>query len=896
MQLINKDLRHRDNQLSIVMRYFLLLFALHVSILAFAQAPSFEWVSSLPVITGGGSNYNSGYDIETDVFGNVITTGFFSGQMDADPGTGTSIMTSSGLGDAFILKQDSDGNFLWAHQYGGNQSEMGAALTTDSLGNIFVGGYFQGLVDFEPGTGQHIYSASSSDAYLIKLAPNGSIVWVKIFTGTGLEEIQGLDVDALGNIYAIGTFQDDIDIDPGTALDSRVSNGARDLFVVKLDGQGNFIWGRTFGGTIEDTGYEIIVGRDNMVTTTGRTRSNSIDFDPGIGTDIQANHGDYDFFIHRMDSQGNYLWGHMMGGTNSDQGTGLAVDTNNNIIICGKFWDNVDFDPGPNTFTMNAQGAWENFVLKLNPLGQFIWAKEISTLGMSFDTDVHIDKYGNIFSFGILTYNGDMDPGPGTYTLSGSGFNGFIQKMDGNGIFLWAGQFENDETIRAHAMTSDRLGNLYFTGDFKDDGDFDPGSGIHQITNTGNDEVFIVKLIQCEAISTTETIAACAPYIWIDGNSYNQDNNTATHLFQSVGGCDSLVRLDLSILTDTTTDQVSSCMPYTWIDGLTYSENNNTASHTLQNSAGCDSVILLELLVTIIDATIFEQNDTLFCNQFGATYQWIDCASSLPIPNATMQFYAPPVTGNYAVIVYLNACEDTSECTSLIVDDLSGFTLPADTVLCFGDSLVLDVSEFSASYLWHDGSTSSTYKSTQSETIWVELTNNSGTRRDSIDVEFISLEITDFPFEIELCSGESLDLTAGPDNQNYLWSTNSIQPQITISKFGHYSVTVSNELCEQTEEIEVKEASCEAIVVMPNVFTPNADGTNDLFIPVDIQNVVEIHTVILNRWGTTVFETDELNIQWTGENLHEGTYFWRVNYLGTNGEKDTKRGLVQLTR
>ena len=111
------------------------------------------------------------------------------------------------------------------------------------------------------------------------------------------------------------------------------------------------------------------------------------------------------------------------------------------------------------------------------------------------------------------------------------------------------------------------------------------------------------------------------------------------------------------------TDVQTACESYTWIDGNTYTTSNNTATYTTTNAAGCDSVITIDLTIDPLPSAAVTQNGaTLTATQTGATYQWIDCDDESNIVGETNQSFTPAVTGNYAVIVNVNGCSNTSEC------------------------------------------------------------------------------------------------------------------------------------------------------------------------------------------------------------------------------------------
>lgn len=186
----------------------------------------------------------------------------------------------------------------------------------------------------------------------------------------------------------------------------------------------------------------------------------------------------------------------------------------------------------------------------------------------------------------------------------------------------------------------------------------------------GCDSLVTLDLTILNSTSGTDTQVACDSLVWIDGITYYADNNTAT--FNIVGGaantCDSLVTLNLTVVTGTTgTDTQTACDSLVWIDGNTYSSDNNTATFNIVGGAAnsCDSLVTLDL--TIVSSplnTVTLAVATLTADQAGATYQWLDCDNgNSPIAGETNQSYTPTATGNYAVEIILNGCTSTSSCT-----------------------------------------------------------------------------------------------------------------------------------------------------------------------------------------------------------------------------------------
>ena len=170
----------------------------------------------------------------------------------------------------------------------------------------------------------------------------------------------------------------------------------------------------------------------------------------------------------------------------------------------------------------------------------------------------------------------------------------------------------------------------------------------------------------------TDTQIACSSYTWIDGITYTSSNNTATDTLINIAGYDSIVTLDLTInFSNTGIDAQLACGPYSWIDGNIYTSDNNTAIFTLTNVGGCDSVVTLNLTIDTVNSDVSQVGTLLTADESGATYQWLECPAMSVINGATAQSYTATVNGDYAVIVTKNGCSDTSSCFSVNTVDIS---------------------------------------------------------------------------------------------------------------------------------------------------------------------------------------------------------------------------------
>jgi hypothetical protein len=303
--------------------------------------------------------------------GNVYVTGFFSATADFDPGPGTFNLTSDGGQDIFVCKLNSDGNFVWAKDLGGNGQDNGNSIAVDSAGNVLTTGFFTGTADFDPGPGTfNLTSSGSFDTFVSKLDSSGNFVWARDLggngqPGSGLGSFgDGIALDKAGNVYTTGFFTLTADFDPGPGTFNLTSAGDQDIFVSKLDSGGNFVWAKGFGGTGRDDGLGITLDGAGNVYTTGSFQ-NTADFDPGPGTFDLTSAGSDDVFVSKLDNSGNFVWAKDLGGSDADSGSGIATFGPGNVYTTGEFQGTADFDPGPGTFNLTSAGMQDVFLSKL---------------------------------------------------------------------------------------------------------------------------------------------------------------------------------------------------------------------------------------------------------------------------------------------------------------------------------------------------------------------------------------------------------------------------------------------------------------------------------------------------------------------------------------------------
>ena len=401
---------------------------------------------------------------------------------------------------AFIIAatQSNAQTYEWAKTFGGADSDYGYSLAVDASGNIYTTGYFKGTVDFDPGTGTDNHTSNGgTDIFVQKADANGNFLWARTFGGSDYDKSYSIAVDANGNVFVTGEFGGTVDFDPGNGTDNHTSNGALDIFVQKMDANGNFQWAKTFGGSSynPDVGNSIAVDANGNVYVTGWFGDGStVDFDPGNGTDNHTSNGGADIFVEKLDANGNFQWAKTFGDVNYDRGYGITVDNSGNVYAIGSFLGTIDFDPGTGTDS-HTSVKFDIYIQKLDGNGNFQWAKTFGGSDDDYGQSIVIDASGNIYTAGYFGETADFDPGSGTDNHTSNGNKDiFVQKLDANGGFQWAKTFGGPDLDNGLDIDVDASGNVYTIGYFNNSVDFDPGSGTDNHSSNGGYDVFIQKL------------------------------------------------------------------------------------------------------------------------------------------------------------------------------------------------------------------------------------------------------------------------------------------------------------------------------------------------------------------------------------------------------------------
>lgn len=270
------------------------------------------------------------------------------------------------------------------------------------------------------------------------------------------------------------------------------------FFIFSSNGQGiNFQWAKSIGGGNYDYSYCITVDSAGNVYSTGFFNG-TVDFDPGPGVYNLTSSGQTDIYICKLNSSGSFLWAKGFGGAFYDEGHAIDIDPAGNVYTTGFFILTVDFDPGSGVYNLTSTDSTQDvFISKLDPSGNFVWAKQFGELYPANTTSIALDASGNVLTCGTYSGTLDFDPGISVYNMTATGTTTatFISKLDNNGNFIWAKQFEGNTSYGNKCITTDVSGNVYTTGAFVDTVDFDSGTAIQTlVTPSGITNTYISKL------------------------------------------------------------------------------------------------------------------------------------------------------------------------------------------------------------------------------------------------------------------------------------------------------------------------------------------------------------------------------------------------------------------
>jgi len=367
----------------------------------------------------------------------------------------------------------------WGNQHSaaGDTNEYGWEIAIDGSGGVIINGDMFGPVDF--GGGPLPYGGNR-DFFVAKFDSTGAHVWSEGFGATGDQGVWGLAVDVAGGVFVNGQFKGAL-----TVNNTITATGAKfDVFVAKLDSNGNGLWAKHFdddSGDTDDLAFDLAVDGNGDVVVVGEFQG-TIAFGNNVLTTLDKR----DLFIAKLDgTTGDPLWSTQYGGDDQDRCRAVAVDSQNDLYITGRFETALNLGGG-----LSEAGGNDLFIAKLSGVnGNEMWGSGYGDDSYQSGYGLAVDSTDAVFVVGEM--DGVMDfAGTTTILTSADGADGFLAKLDGFGNALEAMSFGGTGDQYGWGVAVDSYDHVVVTGDYLVEIDF--GLGATAADDGWN--VFLAKL------------------------------------------------------------------------------------------------------------------------------------------------------------------------------------------------------------------------------------------------------------------------------------------------------------------------------------------------------------------------------------------------------------------
>lgn len=621
---------------------------------------AFVWAKQI-----GGTQNQEGKSIRISPFGDIYIAGKFRNTVDFDPGAGTYYLTNPINGanyyyDAFVLKLNANGGFIWAKQLGGGGigNDLVWDMVTDINGNVYTAGETGGG-DFDPNAGNFNLS---SGLFISKLDSSGAFLWAKRCVA---QKVYSIAQDNMGSIYTAGYFASTIDFNPGLAVFNLVSLGADDAYICKFSTCG-YLFNQSYTScdsiNLNGTTYTAS-GHYNQLYTTVNGCDSIFKYYLSIPQTIVMNYT----ALTVCDSIT------MAGQTYTTSGLYYPVYTSINtgcdsILTIGLTVNNSTANSisvsGCSPYTINGQTYNATGVYTQN-LTNAAGCDSILTINYTATGTVNNITLNQI-ACSSYTLNGQTYNASGTYTQNYLNVNGCDSIITLN---LTINQ-PTANTITQTACVSYTLNGQTYNSS---------GTYTQTLVNAaGCDSVITLNLTINQPTANTINQTACTSYI-LNGQTYNSSGIYTQTLVNAVN-CDSVITLNLTInQPSTNTITQTACNSYT-LNGQTYN-TTGTYTQTLVNAVNCDSVITLNLTINTVNTAVTQTGSLLTATATPATYQWLRCNPYQDLPGETNQSFTANANGDYAVAVTQNGCSDTSICYTVIGIGMTDYLQASNIIL-----------------------------------------------------------------------------------------------------------------------------------------------------------------------------------------------------------------------
>jgi len=913
------------------MKTLTLFFAIFFSYLfTNGQNPTWEWAAS-----GGGGKWAYGCGVA--IKGSDL---YLGGRYGGSCAFGIHSVTGTAQNNEFHGKFDTSGlaNCTWlkADNFSTTTGDEDYAddLAIDRHENNYIVGVVNGNVN------------SSNGWFVDKYNSAGVLRWSRnpanvagVTQSTQMPTAYGVCADYSSdsdNIYIVGQFTKQVVI-PGESGNITLTavSASDDIFLAKLDSNGKAIWAVSAGGSNYDGGRSVTVDREGNPYICG-SYNGTATFGTGAGaitTPASSGSGFGSFFVAKYDKSGNPIWvqtstntGFSGSGTNRFwQGQNMTVDSCGNSYVTGTFYITAQFG----SFTLNdlSGGGGSVFVAKLNVNGTWEWAKSAGGSGGDGGATVRLDKYSDVYVCGTIgSTNAFFDTIPAPRYGSSSMF--VAKFANGNGACQWVKTQDAGSTgsSSAQGLAIDQAtGYVYVSGSVNGNSKF----GISNITSAAAGNILLVKLdtIARRAILPVVSATYCPgetvklPYTIM--GTFNSTNSFTAQLSDANGSFANPVQIGDTALK--TSGFITITIPAGTAPGSNYlirvvSSSPSTSSY----ASGCGfpgaytnnfyvtiSNNVVNLAVTPANPSVCPGSSVTLKATGGTTYGWTGTA------DVTDSLVVSPTSNTTYTLTGSNGLCSGMVTTTVIVNQTPTVNVSTAQNICIGSSTPLTASG-GTTYTWtpntfiSSNTVASPVVNPPATTVYtVTASNGNCSASNNVLVTVNPLPTGNAIGTATVLIGESTAL--GVTNTNatggitYSWTpttslscTTCANPIATPTITTNYTLAISdNSGCSDSSTVLVTVKELCGPVYVPTAFSPNGDGTNDLFKVMG--NCIKGMTLaIYDRWGNAVYESTDpngvWNGTWKGQNLNTGTYVYSLVVTDADNNTVNKKGNVTLVR
>lgn len=741
----------------------------------------------------------------------------------------------------------------WAKSFGGVESDKGISIGTDSLGFIYITGYFNTAADFD---GVSLInnnpSGTNKEAFLAKIDSLGNVIWAiaggNLNGGCCDDRALGMHVTPGGDVYFTGTFWSSFNI--GTC--STGGNSADTSVLTKIDTDGNCVWVIAFGANegagggpdcpaydADDHSYDVKVDADGFIYVTGFFSGLSADFD---GLSVQ--NPDWNVscdpkgYVGKLDSDGNWLWVDKFDGIYDYRGSRdnrIAIDSYSNVYVCGGFQNVGNYGP----LSVTSQGEYDVFLFKMDKEGNWIWVRNVGSDKSDRANGIAVDRCDDVYINGEyrnpMVFEG-ANASNGTSTLSHKKKRDvFVAKCDRDGDWIWAKRARSSGVDKPYQMFVDQNKQVFICG------------------TTSDTTIFSQDIVLLPP--NTGDVTNSAFVAQLDGSGVGE------WLWAKVAG--SVVDDD-----DRTNDICADGFGNVYAVG--FFEDNANFDGTILTAQGKKDIFLWKLRAQEMDFEYTNTYDTTFITNIVCDISLVDVVST----KDTLIFSCDTTFVDSITTYLLDDNIELIQFTTVLnsescfASDVGLFTLSSDTTIIGCDTIVID-------------------------------TLNNVTLLPSF------LDYTVLITEDSLCS--SLDSGMVLQVSDTIFSGCDT---ILYEEYIHYSLFVLTPECDDNDcktKDYYDDISCGCVhqevldndcleLYFPNSFTPNIDGLNDTYLPVvyNPQLIDNYELLIFDRWGKLIFKTNNYLKGWDSSNMPIGVYAFRALVTDDKGEVYNFSGHVNV--